>query len=428
MLSSNNIYNASVLDDCQKTLDVVADNVTFMSNKFRKWVENSLNGVKNIKLKFKKGFKYLQEKIPICPVCGSKKVIENGGRLRTIIFSTGEENFKIQGYNCKEKHYNDESQFFEADISDIVPDNYNYSYEFIDTVKEHNAPVHAPVRVTADFLNRNDILSVSHQTIQNIIFLTENPNEIPLNSSGKYTFDVLWCKAHGKWKSFYFCINDAITKEVIYDEIYTAETTVNLDKFFKAISKYLPEEKYITVDLEPKYKKILKKYGFKRQLCLKHAPKAIKNNLNNIKKDYKKKGEKISRADEKIIEEQKQKIIEMILNKDLKRIDKKFKEIMANFKSLHPCVQQLMNKMIIPNFDDFFRYLKVDGVEMTTNISELNFQKALPKHVKRRMHTVKGFIRRIHLKYEYRNKKSDEKFQKQLFPHLMNIVMNNDHI
>jgi len=76
MLSSNNIYNTSVLDDCQKTLDVVADNVTFMSNKFREWVENSLNGVKNIKLKFKKGFKYLQEKIPICPVCGLKKLLK----------------------------------------------------------------------------------------------------------------------------------------------------------------------------------------------------------------------------------------------------------------------------------------------------------------------------------------------------------------
>ena len=117
------------------------------------------------KLKFKKRFKYLQEKIPICPVCGSKKVVENGSRLRTIIFSTGKEHFKIQRYNCKDKHYNGKSQFFEANIDDIVSDNYNYSYEFIDTVKMHNAPVHAPVRVTTDFLNRNDILGVSHQTI-----------------------------------------------------------------------------------------------------------------------------------------------------------------------------------------------------------------------------------------------------------------------
>jgi len=40
-----------------------------------------------------------------------------------------------------------------------------------------------------------------------------------------------------------FLINDAITKEVVYDEMYTAETTANLDKFFKVISKYLPDEK-----------------------------------------------------------------------------------------------------------------------------------------------------------------------------------------
>ena len=163
MLGSNNVYGVSVLDDCQQTLDVVADKVSFMSNKFRKWLENSLNGVKNIKLKFKRGFKYLQEKIVICPVCGSKNVVENGGRRRLIIFSTGSEYFKIQGYICKDKHETGESQCFEANIDKIVLKNSTYSHEFINTVKDHNAPVHAPVRVTADFLNRKNILSVAHQ-------------------------------------------------------------------------------------------------------------------------------------------------------------------------------------------------------------------------------------------------------------------------
>jgi hypothetical protein len=300
-MGSNKVYCASALDECQQTLDVVADKVSFMSNKFRKWMEYSLNGVENIKLKFKKGFKFLQEKIVFCPVCCSKNVVENGGRRRLIIFSTGSEYFKIQKYFCKDKHENGESQSFEANIDEIVPKNSIYSYEFIDTVKDHNAPVHAPVRVTADFLNRKNILSVSHQTIQNIIISVKNPNGIPLNSSGKYTFDVLWSKAEGDWKAFYFCINDAMTKEVVYDGIYSAETAKNLDEFFKEISPYLPEEKYITVDLEPKYKKPTQKYGFKRQLCLKHAPKAIQTRLNSIMTSYKKNGGKISSKDKEVI-------------------------------------------------------------------------------------------------------------------------------
>lgn len=114
MFNSNNVCNVSVLDECQQTLDVVADNVSFMSNKFRKWMENCLNGVKNIKIKIKRNFKYLQEKILICPVCGSKNVVENGSRSRLIIFSRGEENFRIQGYYCKDKHNNGLSQYFEA--------------------------------------------------------------------------------------------------------------------------------------------------------------------------------------------------------------------------------------------------------------------------------------------------------------------------
>ncbi|WP_157078645.1 hypothetical protein, partial [Methanobrevibacter filiformis] len=96
----NNIYCASAIDKCQQTLDVVADNVTFMSNKFYKWRKNSLKLAGNIKLKFKKNFKWLQEKIRICPVCGGINVDENGSRERLIIFSTWKEYFKIQTYVC----------------------------------------------------------------------------------------------------------------------------------------------------------------------------------------------------------------------------------------------------------------------------------------------------------------------------------------
>ncbi|KZX16573.1 hypothetical protein MBCUT_07270 [Methanobrevibacter cuticularis] len=189
-----------------------------MSDKFCKWVENSLKIVGNIKLKFKKNFKCLKDKIRICPVCGSMNVDKNGSRERLIIFSTGKEYFKIQTYVCKDKHENGKSQFFEANIEDIVPKNSIYSHEFIETVKDHNAPVHAPLRVTADFLNKNDNVSVSHQTIENIIFKIENPNTIPSKSSGKYIFDSLWCKAHGGWNSFYFCMNDASNENVVFDK------------------------------------------------------------------------------------------------------------------------------------------------------------------------------------------------------------------
>lgn len=172
----------------------------------------------------------------------------------------------------------------------------------------------------------------------------KNPNKILSYLSGRFSFDVLWCKAHGKWESFYFCITDVITKKVVYDDMFDVESADNLDKFFKEISQYLPEEKHITVDLDKKYKASLKKYGFKRQLCLKHAPKAIKTNLNNIMKSYKKKGRKINKKDKKTIEDEKQKIIEMILTKDLKAVDEKFNDLMSNFDSLHPCIQKLMIK------------------------------------------------------------------------------------
>ncbi|KZX16572.1 hypothetical protein MBCUT_07260 [Methanobrevibacter cuticularis] len=164
--------------------------------------------------------------------------------------------------------------------------------------------------------------------------------------------------------------------------MYSKETAANLDEYFKTIAPYLPEEKYIAVDLNLKYKESLEKYGFKRQLCLKHAPKTINTNIKNIIASYKKKGGKINRKDRKLIKEQKQKIIDMILNEDLEEIDLILKDMVDNLELLHPCIQQLMNKFIIPNFNDFFWYLKVDGVPKTSNSPELNFQITLPKTCK----------------------------------------------
>jgi hypothetical protein len=118
----------------------------------------------------------------------------------------------------------------------------------------------------------------------------------------------------------------------------------------------------------------------------------------------------------------------MVLSKDLIVIDEKFDELMNDFDLLHPCIQILMKKMIIPNFKDFFWYLKIDGVEMTSNTSELNFQKTLPKHVKRRMRIKEGSIKRIYLKNEYRNKKLKKEEEEKEFNPLMEMVANNDHL
>ena len=65
---------------------------------------------------------------------------------------------------------------------------------------------------------------------------------------------------------------------------------------------------------------------------------------------------------------------------------------------------------------------------MTSNTSELNFQKTLPKHVKRRMRIIKGSEKRIYLKYEYKNNKLEKEFDEKIFKDLIEMVGNNDHI
>ena len=59
---------------------------------------------------------------------------------------------------------------------------------------------------------------------------------------------------------------------------------------------------------------------------------------------------------------------------------------------------------------------------MTSNTSELNFQKTLPKHVKRRMEVMKGSKKKNLSKYEYRNRKLEEKYEEKLLNPLTEMV------
>ena len=76
MFNSNNIYCASAIDTCQQTLDVVADNASFFSKKFSKWMENSLMMLKILKLHLRKDINFYRRKLYFVLFVGLKILLK----------------------------------------------------------------------------------------------------------------------------------------------------------------------------------------------------------------------------------------------------------------------------------------------------------------------------------------------------------------
>ena len=76
-------------------------------------------------------------------------------------------------------------------------------------------------------------ITVSHQTIENWLFVNENILEFDLGRcSGYYVFDVEWIKINGKWK-YRHTLLDSISNCIVADAIYDTEDDTTVEKFLK---------------------------------------------------------------------------------------------------------------------------------------------------------------------------------------------------
>jgi transposase-like protein len=128
-------------------------------------------------------------------------------------------------------------------------------------------------------------ISVSHQTIENWLFVNENIFEFDFGRcSGYYIFDVEWIKINGKWK-YRHTLLDAISNCIVTDEIYDTEDETTVKKFLSE-STANKNKIAITTDLDLKYSSIISKLGFKHQLCIFILKKILNKQLKNFKDKY----------------------------------------------------------------------------------------------------------------------------------------------
>lgn len=124
-------------------------------------------------------------------------------------------------------------------------------------------------------------ISVSHQTIENWLFVNENILEFDLRCCSSYcVFDVEWIKINGEWK-YRYTLLDPISNCIIADAIYDTEDKKTVEKFLRE-STVNKNKKAITTDLDKKYSLIISKLGFKQQLCIFHTKKKFKQTIKKL--------------------------------------------------------------------------------------------------------------------------------------------------
>jgi len=168
----------------------------------------------------------------------------------------------------KFKHINAKkcNKKFNSDISEIIEDNSNFTYDFKSKCLELVGLFFGSVRNIAYKVKKDTGIHISHQTIENWILEYKKENKESKNRySGYYIFDVEWVKIRGVW-NYRFTLFDSKQDIIVADEIYFKENSKNIKEFLEQNTRN-KNRIAITSDLDEKYKPIIEELGFKYQWC-----------------------------------------------------------------------------------------------------------------------------------------------------------------
>ncbi|WP_405282987.1 hypothetical protein [Methanobrevibacter sp.] len=144
--------------------------------RFVKIFKSCQKALKSFDLSFKKDIPYFKMSLARCPHCGTHHVVKYGFTKRTLVFKEiGKTNVKVQRYICKRC-----DKTFQTDLTSLVDKNSNFTNE-LKSESEH---------LISDYLESlKDVcksfkkffgITVSHQTIENWLFVNENILEFDL--------------------------------------------------------------------------------------------------------------------------------------------------------------------------------------------------------------------------------------------------------
>ena len=342
---------------------------------------------------FRKGKIYFKNVKTRCPFCKSKKVNKDSVVSRKLIFlRIGEQRCLIQKYKCKLCGYH-----FQTDLSSIVEKNNNITRPVIKHIIHLYSHFTGSIYKIQKSLKKEHNICISHQSIENIILMSEISLNFPnISLSGYYEFDALWVRKNEKWK-YLLVLFDSKLNIVVSRFLADSESTKTIYNFLKESTRN-QKIKFITTDLKLEYEDAIDKLNFNQQFCIFH----VKQKINRDVRDYI--GENDLDDEEiELIKSYKKRIFNIIDAKSIDLAEKEKINIMNEIESVPPIIHEIMWDFIIPYFKKLTYYLLDENIESTNNKIENCFQKYFNKSTKKKYKTEKGILKRFDLKIDIWN-------------------------
>ena len=367
---------------------------------FRQSEDNSQFGCDNISdnlfRTYRNGKTYFKNISAYCPSCKSRNVIFDSVINRKLIFlRIGRKNCDIQKYKCLNCGYR-----FKTDLSSIVYENTNVTKPVMEHIIHLYCYFTGSLYRIQKSLYKEHNISISHQTIENVILKSEFELEFPWGSlSGYYGFDALWVKKNGKWKYLLVLFD---TKLNIVVSRFLADSE-SIEVVYKFLRKSLRNQnvKCITTDLKVEYRDAIDRLHFKQQFCLFHVKQKINRNIN----DYVGKN---NIADEELdlIESYKDRIFALLNSESFDLAKKRRESLMGELGLMPLVISKIMWDLIIPYFRKLTYFLLDENIESTNNKLENVFQKTFNKDTKKKYKTQDGIEKRFDMKINVWNEEN----------------------
>ena len=366
----------------KQTKSALNNNLNFIQLKFYDFSDEKIDHEKIISRKLNKNPKIenINQKLfldenntfryddPICPVCGSHKIIKKGTITKNKQNINGNiTKFREQQYQCKKCN-----KKFRISNNPVIKNNKHYLQE---------------IRKISKYFQIFLGIRISHQTIRN--WSNQNHEETIHNEefeySGYYLYDEQFLRLNGV-RYYRLTLYDAILNIPVSERIVRHRIPKNTKKFILDSTENKPFI-CLTTDLFPMYRNVADEIGVKHQLCTFHLFQTINNKLKvHCRRN------KINGKARDYIYENAQELKNCFRQNSKQEAIEQFKQYLQNYRAIPVVLKDFIRKHIINHFHRYVEHLDDENIEKTSNKVENYYRQTNPEIIKKLYKTKQGIL------------------------------------
>jgi transposase-like protein len=316
---------------------------------------------------------------PVCPECGSSKVIKQEFRKRNPkLADFGELEIYVRRYKC---HHC--GRKFTTSIEGVVKPNDQYARLVKEYVNTSIAKGYSSLSELRFQVFANYGLLPSRQSVWNWI---ANEADIELEPSGYYCYDEEYLKIDGE-RRYRLTLFDHITNVVVDEAITKSLKAEEIEGFLRTVLEGKPLVA-ITTDGRMDYKGIVEGLGAIHQLCVFHL---VQNLLEDLYYYHLRK-ERIDPIERMAAARLATEFQNVFRSSSYSEAEERFERLLDSYKEMPTCLRKYVDKVMM-DFDRYTVFLKDPMISKTSNPVEGYFRQTSPEKVKRIYKSPHGLMK-----------------------------------